>query len=754
QLPPREESNRAENERQVSRARYNLRPRRGPNLWANQITTSIGSAPLILAILLSLMCVGIGANSSHETHSSDISITRHIRCIQGGVEIIAPEGDPYEICVEGSCTTFTKPRAAEIIRFEPQVVLHEHEVRWKFIENALVKAIEITCPAAPFREVLSASLCSAAVFNPECWPRSAIAVTALFLYCLIAGCYVLLYVPVVIGRPVRIVASCLVRIPKFCVGRALNSIGFGTNQRRQGRRRDIAELLAIVTLGWVDHFDAVKGRARSYFLYMHPNMPNKLGGFKFTLASITVPPIPLLSTRFVTDGIGEALWHNEIKSPLLFPNRTAAENLWCEINDDCQCYPAVIKVNCRCKQVNISARFTNLQHYLPIATPSVILRSSNGGVQAKIPVMTTSEITLSIDDRLETTVIVQDSVCSIENAELPGCYNCAKGAVTQVRCTAPKQSQAEVRCDQSSFSILCDEKGIATSLRFSFNKARVFLKCSVSCRKTISSFELSGILNFAHTTHGMMSMWMSGSANDNSELQWTDFGHILDVFTHWYKTVITAIFLVGILVFCTFIPLHLWVTPFVVYHKAGNKIPTTLANTYAPRLVSKEIILRMGTRYVLSDLLYHHQVQGGRLSQRRRDEWLRAAHEHDVRSYQVLALTDEWTRRMERDYWRNEDNTGEISQLKEQVEALTMNHNTERPIAVENSSQDDTSQVSHPEENEDDYWVRMVREVTDPEEPAAPAKGDGDNSGPRRKCRKEEANKLSPNCATSPIVAE
>ncbi|KAK6027247.1 hypothetical protein OSTOST_06724, partial [Ostertagia ostertagi] len=591
-----------------------------------------------------------------------------------------------------------------------------------------------------------------------CWPKAAIVVTALFSYLSDSGlAYVLLYVPVVIGRPIRIIASCFARILRCCLSKALHPTGLRNNRLRQGRRRDIAELLAIVTLGWValtakgcqevdiySHRSTIcteteanqvckvrlseilkinpfkqeacfklirndttvheirtvrknlvltceketetftrdvklrvvsKGRSRSYSLYMRPNVPIKLNEFELTLTSSTVPPIPLLSTWFVTNGDVAALWDSKIQSLLLCPKRTSAENLWCDISDDCQCYPAVIKVNCRCKQVNISAWFTSLQYHLPITTPSAIFRKRRW------------EITLSSEDELETTIVVQDNVCNIEDTELSGSYNCTKGAIAQI---------AETTCDSSSFTVLCDEKGIASSLRFNLNRAIIFLKCSVSCGKNISSFELSGILKFAHTTHGLLSALIKRTGRTaqtysglifrriHSLLQNGRFGNFLgrdigsrcsDPFDFSRPNTEGNLLNLVILLHDPD-PTERHVekdleTVLNAFHDEigrarairtqwqclsvdGSFLETSptqklvdVSRCLYTALVSRETILRMGTRYVLSDLIYHHQVQRGRLSQGRRDEWLRAAHEHDVRSKQVSALTEEYARRME-----------------------------------------------------------------------------------------------------------
>ncbi|VDP53845.1 unnamed protein product [Heligmosomoides polygyrus] len=247
---------------------------------------------------------------------------------------------------------------------------------------------------------------------------------------------------------------------------------------------------------------------------MIPNVPKKWGAFSITLSSITLPPTPTLNSLFITDGINTALWDSRWTPALQCVNKTTANEMNCNILEDCACFPAETKANCKCKQLNITEWFTSLQHRLPVVTPSVSFRrNKDGSVQASIHTMATSEMILTVQDKLDTEIMVDNAVCTVSNAVLNGCYNCAKGALAKVTCTSSKSTQAEIRCKENSFAIKCDEKGTESTLYFSFIKARVHIICTVSCGNLQSTFEVGGILKFTPSAQAMVNMWLDGRTN-------------------------------------------------------------------------------------------------------------------------------------------------------------------------------------------------------------------------------------------------
>ncbi|KHJ87947.1 hypothetical protein OESDEN_12267 [Oesophagostomum dentatum] len=678
--------------------------------------------PLLLTtvLLINFFCGNTLAQQVATTLQSTNS--RQMRCIPGGVQLVSSERIAYEICADNFCRTFSTPQVKETIRFPPHVVLHAHHVLWKFLMNDSIEVVDVVCAPASFCDQIDCLLCSATIFNPECWPLGAIFATTFILYLILTGCYVFLYVPMVIGKPVRVIASLLWRVIAFAVrkfGHACRK--FAKNERNPTfRSRDIVELLAIgITIGtvsgcqqlnlfshkstvcsttegnevckvhisevlkinafkreacfkllrnsttiheiralwkgliltcepehelftrdtrynvvdskrcphtgscvgakcasinssslvpelnkgngfpgvttcvescggpgcdcfywssgclfyriyltptspqvfeifhcnrWVEaakvkftHVDTSLGRTFSYTAFMRPNVPIKWKIFTITLTSVTVPPIPLLNSAFITDGNSTALWDSHLSVPLRCPNRTAAKTLACEVVENCKCFPAENHANCKCVDTSVSPIFNDLRNRLPAVFPSVSFKIDNERkVQAVIPSMTTSEVIISIQDNVKTNVMVDDNICSVGNSIIFGCYNCAKGAEAQISCSSSRKTQAEISCDSASFTVDCDPQGALSTLRFSLSKARIHLVCSVSCGAIVTKFELGGILKFTQTAHGMLTQWLQGSSDFSQEFQWPDISHIAEVFMQWYKTVLLAIILLAI----------------------------------------------------------------------------------------------------------------------------------------------------------------------------------------------------------------
>ncbi|KAK6728885.1 hypothetical protein RB195_006133 [Necator americanus] len=188
-----------------------------------------------------------GYTQAQETSAWKSPTGRHsLRCIQGGVKLISQDQVPFKICAGDSCQIYKTPQLLEMVKFPLQVLLHEHQVQWKFVDNTSVSIIETTCPLSPFCENIDCILCSAIVFDPECWPVGAITASTLIIYFLITGCYFFLYVPVVIGQPLRFATRLLWKcIRGFC---------FWLFQRLQRNRRtrrhssNLVELLAVTCI--------------------------------------------------------------------------------------------------------------------------------------------------------------------------------------------------------------------------------------------------------------------------------------------------------------------------------------------------------------------------------------------------------------------------------------------------------------------------------------------------------------------------
>lgn len=141
----------------------------------------------------------------------------------------------------------------------------------------------------------------------------------------------------------------------------------------------------------LNHFNS-KISGKKLVAQMSPNAPFRWNEFSFTLSSISVPPTPLLDTPFVTDNNQSALWDLHVVPAMYCSNSSAAGSLKCDVSEDCACYAAETKANCKCTSIGIASWFRRLQY------------------------------------RLETSIMMDDEVCTIPNTILTGCYNCVKQA--------------------------------------------------------------------------------------------------------------------------------------------------------------------------------------------------------------------------------------------------------------------------------------------------------------------------------------
>ncbi|KAK6764834.1 hypothetical protein RB195_024961 [Necator americanus] len=175
------------------------------------------------------------------------------------------------------------------------------------------------------------------------------------------------------------------------------------------------------------HTDALRGTTESLVALMQPNVPVRWNSFAFTLSSLTIPPITLLNIPFITDGVNTALWEPSFTPALHCPTAKAAEELQCDVFENCTCYSAETKANCKCKSLDIAARFQNLQYRLPVVTPSLSFRRERDGtIQARVPAMATSEIIMTFQDDLSTELLVDDAICTVSSADrlLQMCERC------------------------------------------------------------------------------------------------------------------------------------------------------------------------------------------------------------------------------------------------------------------------------------------------------------------------------------------
>ncbi|VDL76246.1 unnamed protein product, partial [Nippostrongylus brasiliensis] len=290
----------------------------------------------------------------------------------------------------------------------------------------------------------------------------------------------------------------------------------------------------------------IKGRASEDTVFLYPTIPEKHGEMRITLSSLSIPPLPALNTHFVTNGEEIALWNEQNKIALRCDSREQARELSCSVSHDCVCQPAKLRAICRCSQFSISTEFRDdVKNRLPsrqYCATFVKSKLNNGSVSALISELVAAELLITIKYDMQLVVKeLTDSVCTIPDTMVEGCYNCKQGAVGEVTCTGiGRPHRAEIRCGDHYFTVPCSEKGDKSRIRFSSTKARVALQCSVSCGSKSTHFEVTGIPKWVKPFNEVVAMILKGEGTVPEEIVLQDFGHILDTIIFGYKAVALA----------------------------------------------------------------------------------------------------------------------------------------------------------------------------------------------------------------------
>lgn len=165
----------------------------------------------------------------------------------------------------------------------------------------------------------------------------------------------------------------------------------------------------------ITHVNMPRKKTNSFVINMRPKVPVTFDVFTLTFSSVTVPPIPMLNTPFVSDRINTALRDANLIPSLQCENEAAAQKLDCETKEQCVCYPAETKANCNCKNMNIAGWFQDVQNHLPVVLLSVSFRSNKEGeVQAVKATMTAADVILNLQDQFNTTITVIEAQCTIQ----------------------------------------------------------------------------------------------------------------------------------------------------------------------------------------------------------------------------------------------------------------------------------------------------------------------------------------------------
>ncbi|KAK6018122.1 zinc knuckle [Ostertagia ostertagi] len=510
-----------------STSRYELRPRKLVNYNEDtaHCATAHGSTSKNIPIKFLLTCTTALMLATGVTPTT--TAVGQMSCIPGGLSITTRNIEQYEVCAEHLCYVKEQPQGNETIHLPPEILLHKHDVQLKLFDGQNLTVLETSCPPESFCDHIRCWFCTANIFNPECSPRTAITALTITLYISIALLYALCYVPMVFGKPCRIVAKALWSLCK-AIGYLLWKIC--KRPAHRGQRYDVEALLRTPLLAIVC---TTMLATRSFACQdIDPSIPFTLGKMRITLTSLSFLPTPTLASSFISDGSQIAIWAHKETPPLFCESEDQARSLNCSVTTDCDCEPAEDKVNCMCTDFKVTNVFSNeIENRLPIRRPWITFtttREDPTTVVALIPSFITAEILIHLREEFDKTVrMVTDSICTVPNSIAKGCYLCPQGAFAEITCnTEDNPTMATITCDDQSFTIPCKREGATSTLRFTHKSARLMKRCKVSCGSSEKTFEITGILQWIRTIHGSTLKVISGESSVYDELVF----RILDIF--------------------------------------------------------------------------------------------------------------------------------------------------------------------------------------------------------------------------------
>ncbi|VDP08696.1 unnamed protein product [Heligmosomoides polygyrus] len=296
-----------------------------------------------------------------------------------------------------------------------------------------------------------------------------------------------------------------------------------------------------------------RANSKTFLIQALPNQPESISWLTITLSSVGLPPTPVLANTFITDGNQTAFAPPHYNPPLVCSTSQDAQNLTCEVIEDCICTPAEVKMKCHCKNVNLRSYIRTTDSRLPLLRPNVELRTIQNRLVARIPQLPTAEIILRIRGTFQTSAVVSDAICTIENTHCQGCYNCAKGALAEVNCkSSSSKEEAEIRYNENFFTIPCTSNGTSSKIRLFADRARFHAKCTVQCGKTHTNFEITGILHYTGSIDLALRRIINGESEIFSEINIPDFGHMMDVFFQWTATLWLTVAAVAAILLLTY----------------------------------------------------------------------------------------------------------------------------------------------------------------------------------------------------------
>jgi len=250
----------------------------------------------------------------------------------------------------------------------------------------------------------------------------------------------------------------------------------------------------------------IGNKTEEHVTVLHPAQTSSHNHVKLTLNNPFIPPTPLLSSYFITDGTRASLLYGA--SPRGQPTVGQVGALQCQSLEKakafdcyfpagiCSCHPGFSKPHCTCSEMDHETFFSDSQTVLPLNKQGVQIHYEKDELVATFGYNSAVQIQVSIQG-LRVITRIDTNTCELSSIDAKGCYNCLKGATLSVMChTNFGEALATVDCKQHNFLVPCNKTGIRSTATVNFDKANLNEQCTITCPGGSKNFVLTGTLAY------------------------------------------------------------------------------------------------------------------------------------------------------------------------------------------------------------------------------------------------------------------
>jgi len=272
---------------------------------------------------------------------------------------------------------------------------------------------------------------------------------------------------------------------------------------------------------------------------------------KFVISSISPPQLPILNTKFITNGHKTALiTASESRYPISGTigdfqchSRLDADYLASCIlaNDICTCVSHETQASCVCHEKNIEQIFENQENGLLLLRQVVYIEAQGNIIYAQITQYISLEMQIYLEGYSLTTKIEKNK-CQTNFINITGCYHCLTGAKLEIECqTDFTETLAYATCQTMSFSYKCTYNKTRIFSLLDFHSANVDENCTVTCSAGSTNLHIFGTLSFIkRETINKFNNIISYNSNSENALLDVQFS-LFSFLSNWKTTFPTII---------------------------------------------------------------------------------------------------------------------------------------------------------------------------------------------------------------------